>query len=101
MNRCAAGMDRRTFLSTIGVGALVTPRTAKAQQAGKVYRLGTLTLGASPSSEMYDVRRDIVAVLHDMGYVEGRNLEVERRYADGHVERLPALAAELVQRHVD
>jgi ABC-type uncharacterized transport system substrate-binding protein len=40
-------------------------------------------------------------VLRDLGYVDGRNLAVERRYADGRVERLPALAAELVQRRVD
>jgi len=40
-------------------------------------------------------------VLRDLGYVEGRNLAVERRYADGFVERLSVLAVELVQRHVE
>ena len=92
-------MDRRAFLGTLGL--LAAPRAVEAQQPGKVYRLGTLNLGASPQSDVYDARRDLVGALRQLGYVEGRNLEVERRYADGRVERLPALAAELVQRHVD
>jgi putative ABC transport system substrate-binding protein len=49
---------------------------------------------------MYDARRDLVEVLREVGYVEGQNLAVEQRYANGR-ERLPALAAELVQRRVD
>jgi putative tryptophan/tyrosine transport system substrate-binding protein len=88
--------NRRAFL-----GLLVTPRAAGAQPAEKVYRLGTLNLGAPPLSAMPDARRDVVQVLRDLGYVESRNLEVERRYAEGRAERLPALAAELVRRQVD
>jgi len=60
-----------------------------------------LNLGAPTPPETYDARRDVVEVMRELGYVEGRNLEVERRNADGRVERLPALAAELVQRQVD
>jgi ABC-type uncharacterized transport system substrate-binding protein len=93
-------MDRRVFIGTF-VGGLLASPLAAAQQAGKVYRLGTLNLGAPPAAETYDARRDVVVVLQDLGYVEGRNLEVERRYADGRVDRLPALAAELVQRRVE
>ena len=93
-------MNRRAFLS--GAAALLAaPFAVEAQAPGKAYRLGTLNLGAPPASETYDARRDVVEVLRELGYVEGRNLEVERRYADGRPERLPALAAELVQRHVD
>jgi putative ABC transport system substrate-binding protein len=92
-------MDRREFL--VGLVLLAAPPLAEGQPVGKVYRFGLLNLGAAPTSETYDARRDIVVVLQDLGYVEGRNLEVERRYAAGRVERLPALAAELVQRHVD
>jgi putative ABC transport system substrate-binding protein len=80
---------------------LGAPLAAEAQPVGKVYRLGTLNLGVPPLPDTYDARRDFVVVLQDLGYVEGRNLEVERRYAEGRVERLPALAAELVQRHVN
>ena len=83
-------MDRRAFLANT-VRVLSVPLAAEAQQAGKVWRLDTLNLGAS---ETYDARRDPVVLLRDLGHVEGRNLEVERRYADGRVERLQALAAE-------
>jgi putative ABC transport system substrate-binding protein len=89
-------MNRRTFLSAVTGGLLAAPLATEAQQQGKVYRLGTLNLGVPPAPEIYDARRDVVVVLRDLSYVEGRNLEVERRYADGRVDRLPALAAELV-----
>ena len=94
-------IDRRTFLAGTGAVLLAAPLVARAQPAGKVYRLGMLNLGAPTPPETYDARRDVVAVMREFGYVEGRNLEVERRNADGNVERLPALAAELVQRQVD
>ena len=87
-------MDRRAFLGCLSL--LAAPLAAEAQQAGKVYRLGTLSVGAPLTPATYDARRDLVAVLRDLGYVEGQNLKVERRHADGHVERLPVLAAELV-----
>jgi len=74
---------------------------AVAQQTARVYRLGVLSPAAPQPSELYDARRDVAGVLRELGYVEGGNLEVERRYADGRVERLPALAEELVQRRVD
>jgi ABC-type uncharacterized transport system substrate-binding protein len=89
-------MDRREFIAGIAGGLLAVPVAVEAQQTGKVYRLGTLNLGAPPAPTMYDSRRDLVAVLRDLGYVEGQNLKVERRRAGGRVERLPALAAELV-----
>jgi len=94
-------VDRRRFLLISLAGVLAAPLTGEAQPAGKVYRLGTLNLGPPPASETYDARRDLIMVLRELDYVEGRNLEVERRNADGRVERLPALAAELVQRQVD
>jgi len=94
-------MKSLALATVLAIGLLAAPLVVEAQQTGKVWRLGTLNLGAPPPSETYDARRDVIVVLQDLGYVEGRNLEVERRYADGRVERLPALAAELVQRHVD
>ena len=52
-----------------------------------MFRLGALNLGAPVAPATYDARRDVVVVLQDLGYVEGRNLAVERRYADGMVSQ--------------
>lgn len=81
---------------------LVAPVAAETQQTGRIYRLGILTPAAPPTGP--DSRRgylETIEVLREIGYVEGQNLLVERRYAEGRAERLPALAAELVQRRVD
>ena len=93
-------MDRRTVLLG-AVGLLASPRAVDAQASGKVYRVGLLSPAGPPPAATYDSRSDIVEVLREFGYVEGRNLTVERRYADGRVERLGTLAAELVQQPVD
>ena len=93
-------MDRRTVLLG-AVGLLASPRAVDAQASGKVYRVGLLSPAGPPPAATYDTRSDIVEVLREFGYVEGRNLTVERRYADGRVERLGTLAAELVQQPVD
>jgi len=93
-------MDRRTVLLG-AVSLLASPRAVDAQASGKVYRVGLLSPAGPPPAATYDTRSDIVEVLREFGYVEGRNLTVERRYADGRVERLGTLAAELVQQPVD
>src|SRR5262245_58673133 len=93
-------MDRRTvLLGTFGL--LASPRAVDAQTSGKMYRVGLLSPAGPPRAATYDSRSDIIEVLRDFGYVEGRHLTVERRYADGRVERLGTLAAELVQKPVD
>jgi putative ABC transport system substrate-binding protein len=85
-------MDRRSFL--VGVGALVTlPTVTQAQQAGKVYRIGYLSSNP-PETFRVPVFRQ---ALHHLGWVEGRNLLIDYRSADGKFDRLPALAAELVR----
>jgi putative ABC transport system substrate-binding protein len=93
-------VDRRRFLLTSLAGAVAMPLGAEAQQAGKVYRLGILSPGGPPppraSSHLH-----VIEVLRELGYVEGQNLMVERRYADGKTDRLPGLARELVQIRVD
>jgi putative tryptophan/tyrosine transport system substrate-binding protein len=94
-------MTRVLSVIVLLVAGLFAPLVVEAQQAGKVYRIGFLSPAAPEPPGMYDSRRNLTDVLRERGYVEGRNLAVERRYADGRVERLPALAAELVQRHVD
>jgi putative ABC transport system substrate-binding protein len=71
-----------------------------AQPAGKVFRLGVLSLGQPPTPEQV-ARRPFAAAMKELGWVEGRNLVIERRYAQGRRERLPELAAELVRLNVD
>ena len=91
-------MDRRTFLGTLAGGLLAAPLVAGAQPAEKVYRIGVLT-GGSPSSPR--VLSPLTEALRELGYVEGRNLIIEGRYAEGRPESLPNLAAELVRLRVD
>jgi len=91
-------MDRRTFLSTLTGGLLAAPLAAEAQQADKVARIGWL--GNDPVSSA-PLREAFRQGLRDLGYVEGRNVVIEYRDAEGKLERLPALAAELVALRVD
>ena len=76
---------------------LIAPLAVDAQPAGKVYRIGYLSLG-SPSNGVSRAFRD---TLVQLGYVEGRNAVIETRFADARVDLLPGLAADLVQRNVD
>ena len=93
--------NRRKLLVTLGAGALAfaAPPGSFGQQQGKVWRVGFL-LPASASLSSPNTGAFLKG-MRDLGYVEGRNLVVERRFADGKLERLPGLAAELVQLKVD
>jgi putative ABC transport system substrate-binding protein len=90
-------MHRREFISLIGGTVAWLPGVARAQQTARPV-IGFL------GSETSAVWADRVAAfwqgLNETGYVEGRNVEIEYRWAEGHNERLPALAADLVQRQV-
>jgi putative ABC transport system substrate-binding protein len=90
-------VDRRRFLLTSLTGALAAPLAAEAQQTGKVARIGWL---GDPANNPH-VREAFLQGLRDLGYVEGRNLVMEYRSTEGKLERLPALAAELVALKVD
>ena len=94
-------MDRRAFLQTIAGGLLVAPLAAEAQLAEKVYRVGVLTPGARPTSSASTMASILPLALRDLGYVEGKNLVVEQRFAEGKLDQLPGLAQELVQRRID
>ena len=72
---------------------------AKSQGVAKSYRIGVLSQGNPPTNDVPGV--DLRQGLHDLGYVEGRNVEVDFRYAAGSVEKLPELAGELVRMKVD
>jgi len=76
------------------------PLTAGAQQTGKTYRVGHLAASA-PSAENTRLLGAFQAELRDRGWVEGRNMAFEYRWAEGRYERLPPLAAELVEAKVD
>jgi putative tryptophan/tyrosine transport system substrate-binding protein len=90
-------MDRRAFLGALGL--LAAPLAAEAQPAGKVYRLGYLGNASAPAqAKRVESLRD---GLRDLGYVEGQNIVIEFRWAEGRNERLPDLAAELVRLNVD
>ncbi len=91
-------MPRRTFLGVIASGLLAAPRAAGAQQAAKVPRIGYL--GANPAANPH-LPEAFRQGLRDLGYVEGRTVVIEYRDAEGKLERLPALAAELVALKVD
>src|SRR6516165_12072449 len=91
-------LKRREFITLLGGAAAAWPLAARAQQAGKVPRIGFLGL-ASPST--FASRLEAIRLgLRDFGYVEGTNITIEYRWAQGHYERLPELAAELVRSNV-
>src|SRR5262245_16683532 len=98
-------MNRREFIALVG-SALVWPIAAGAQQAEKDFRIG-LILSTIPASETvgpdpsYPPTRAFVHALRDLGYIEGRNLVLERRTAEGKFERLSDIVAELVRLRVD
>jgi putative ABC transport system substrate-binding protein len=87
-------MDRRRFLLTWLAGVLAAPLAVAAQQAGKVYRIGVLSADSRESSA---APRFLPKQLGELGYIEGQNLQIEWRFADGNIARLPDLAADLVR----
>ena len=91
-------LERRDFLIAVGA-ILAAPLAADAQQAEKVHRIGFLS-ATSPSDRppLLDAFRQR---LRELGWVEGKNIVIDYRYAEGQVDRLPDLAAELVRLKVD
>ena len=91
-------MNRRDVVAALmamGIASLA----AHAQQKGKVYRIGYLSAPTRASVE--GVLQAFLRALRALGWVEGQNLIIEYRWAEGNIERLPALAADLVQSGVD
>ena len=93
-------MKRREFIRLLGGAAAAWPLAARAQQVGKVPKIGYLSPGsASPGPLAY--HDEFQRGLRELGYVEGRNIIIEYRFADGKFDRLDQFAAELVRLDVD
>ncbi len=90
---------RLALVVALAFGVLWAPLVAKAQQAAKVYRLGILSPAAVAPGDA--AQGAFPRALRELGYIEGQNLLVERRFAEGKIDRLPRLARELVQLRVD
>ena len=93
--------NRRKLIVALGASSLAAPFGSFAQQQGKVWRVGFLTQRSRPDFLDSDIFGEFPRGMRELGYVEGKNLAIEWRFADGKVERLPGLAEELVQLQVD
>jgi putative ABC transport system substrate-binding protein len=93
-------MRRREFIGLLGGMAAAWPLAVRAQQPGKIHRLGLLTTG-SVLGGTDERRKALVSVLAARGFVDGENLVLVQRSADGHPDRLEGLAAELMAASVD
>jgi putative tryptophan/tyrosine transport system substrate-binding protein len=86
-------MERREFIKLLSGSAAAWPFGARAQQSGKLFRIGFLgSTSANGLRERVKAFRDGLRVL---GHEEGRDIVIEARWADGHYERMPMLLAEL------
>jgi putative ABC transport system substrate-binding protein len=88
---------RRDFVKVIAGSAATWPLALRAQQARKVRSIGYL----KPNTELSARGYIFVQGLRELGYVDGKNIIIEYRFAGGKFKRLPALAMELVRRNVD
>jgi putative ABC transport system substrate-binding protein len=98
----SAQIARREFMTLLGGAAATCPRAARAQQAAtKPSRIGLLVTGALDSAELQAILDAFRQGLGERGYVEGQNIAIEYRAADGKIERFPELATELVRSQPD
>jgi len=88
-------------IALLALGAVSGPLASFAQQQGRIWRVGFLTTRRRPDSIDADFMGGFPRGMRELGYVEGKNLVIEWRFADGNNERLPELAAELVRLKMD
>jgi ABC-type uncharacterized transport system substrate-binding protein len=89
-------MRRREFIGLLGGAVAAWPLAARAQQAERMRRIGVLTVNAENDPEYRASIAQFVQGLASLGWTEGRNIQIDRRYAAGDVERMHAFAKELV-----
>jgi putative tryptophan/tyrosine transport system substrate-binding protein len=92
-------MTKKILVSVLAVVILAFVHRGEAQQTNRVPRIGWLVTGV-PSSSALNLEA-FRQGLRDLGYIEGKNIQIESRYAEGKLDRLPSLVAELVQLKVD
>jgi putative tryptophan/tyrosine transport system substrate-binding protein len=95
----ASHIGRRKFLATLGGAAATWPLAARAQQSRNKRTIGYLSPATSPPTPAFTAA--FSNALRDLGWIEGQNISIERRYAENRLERLPELAAELVRLNVE
>ncbi|HKF11413.1 MAG TPA: ABC transporter substrate binding protein, partial [Xanthobacteraceae bacterium] len=92
-------MKRREFITLLGGAVAAWPLVARAQQAGKIYRVGFLandpTIPTQPAGQAF------LEGLRESGFIEGKNAIIERRFAEGRLDQYADLMAELVRLKVD
>src|SRR5262245_58358344 len=94
-------IQRREFVVTLGGASAVWSLAARAQQAAKVYRIGFLSAGAQVRPWPSKGWSIFVNELRELGWIEGKNIVFNERYADNRLDRLPELMTELVRLNVD
>jgi len=95
-------MRRRDFIAGIAGSVVGWPLTARAQQPSKVPRIGYLDpLSRSGLPAQVEWREALLSGLHDLGYVDGKNIAIEYRWSEGKYDRLPGLIAELIHLGID
>ena len=93
--------NRRKLIVALGAGTVTASLGAFAQQQGKVWRVGYLSAASRPASLDSGSVGAFSRGMRELGYIEGKNLEIQWRFAEGRAEMLPILAAELVKLNVD
>jgi len=95
-------MQRREFITLLGGAAAVWPLAARAQQETKIPRIGILSPGRSEGPDASRATFDsLVTGLRELGYTEGQNIVIERRFGESNLDRLREVTAELVESKVD
>src|SRR6516162_9321592 len=92
-------MRRRDFITLIGGAVVARPLAARAQQAGKIYRIGFLA--NDPAIPTQPAGQAFLDGLRESGFIEGKNIIIERRFAEGRLDRYADLVAELIRLEAD
>jgi putative ABC transport system substrate-binding protein len=94
-------ISRRTFVASLTGGLIAAPLGAGAQRTGRTYRIGAMTVTSPVSPEFQRLWDAFFEGLREFGYIEGKNIALEKRSSEGRSERFPEVAAQLVGMKVD